>query len=120
MIDLGFLNLILIIANNAFGFREPDNLDLSALIATGIHRCSTLVVLSSFHSFALVISGSPPPFVPVKSSDPNNFMADFLVNIFVNPFGNLDVDASSNHFVDLVFSLAILFFSNFPALSQCL
>ncbi len=45
MINIGFVNLILIIANNAFGSREPSNPCFSASVAPSSLCFSTSVVL---------------------------------------------------------------------------
>ncbi len=46
------------------------------------------------------MSGSPCLFVSVESSNLSNFIADFLANVLVNPYGDFSVDVSSNFAVD--------------------
>lgn len=57
MIDISFVNLILIIANNSSDSKEPGNPYLSAFHAPG-----------SLHHSASIVSGSPRPSAPVESS----------------------------------------------------
>lgn len=45
MIDIGFINLILIIAENAFGFGKPDNPYFSIFGALGSLGLSAAIVL---------------------------------------------------------------------------
>lgn len=120
MIDISFVNLILIIADNAFDSREFSNPYSSTPGAPGSSRHSVPLTPSSPHSSTPVVFGSPRLSAPVKSSNPSNSMPSFLVDILTNPFGNFSVDASSNLIVDSTPSLAVPSFSNLPVLSQFL
>ncbi len=70
MINIGFVNLIMIIADNASGSGELSN-----------PYPFTSGVLGSPRLFGFVISGSPHPSLPVKSSDLSNCMPDFLADV---------------------------------------
>lgn len=99
MIDIGFVNLILIIADNASGSKKPSNPYLSTLGAPGSLRLS-----------ALIVSGSPHSSAPIQSSEPNNSIANFLADILENLFGDFIVHASPDLAVDLeTFSTLDLF-----------
>lgn len=106
MIDIGFANPILIIANNASGSRELGNLYPSAPGTPGSPRSLTPIVFdSSCFSGSFNLSDS---------------IADFLTNVLVNPFCYFSVYAFSNFAVDLTLSSAILLHSNLSALGQFL
>ena len=96
MINIGFVNLILIIANNASGFKEPGN-----------PYFFTLNTLSSLRSYTFIVSSSPRFSAFVKSSKSSIFMADFSTNVFANSFRDFDVDIFSNFIVDPMFSLIL-------------
>lgn len=107
MIDIGFLNLILIIADNNSGSRKLDIPCLSAPVTPNSSR-----------SFALVRSGSPRFYAPVEFSNPSNFIPDFLTDVLTNPFGDFNVNASSDLAVASVPSFTISFISHLPALGR--
>lgn len=71
MIDIGFVNLILIIADNVSGFGKPGNPCSFAFIMPGSFRSSTLLV-----------SGSCCSSTSVEFFNPSNSMADFLVYVY--------------------------------------
>lgn len=90
MIDIIFVNLILIIADNVSSFKKPSNPYLSTFGAPGSLRPS-----------AFIVSGSPRPSAPIQSSESNNFIANFLAYILENLFSDFVVHASPNLAVDL-------------------
>lgn len=120
MIDIGFINLIFIIADNTSDFKELDNPYLSAIGALGSPRPFTFVVSGISRLFAFIVSDNSHICIPVKFFDSNYFMADFLVDILTNSLDNFSVDTFSDLIVDAVFSFTILFLSNFLAFSQFL
>lgn len=105
MIDIDFVNLILIIADHVSDSEKPENPYFYVLGAPGNPR-----------RFTSVMFGSPRLSALDKSSDPNNFMTDFLADVLSNPFGNFSMDISSNLAVDLVLSPAVFSLSNLPTL----
>lgn len=56
------------------------------------------------------MSGTHHFFASIESFDDSNFIADFLVDVFVNSFGNFGVDATSNLAIDPVLSSIMLLF----------
>lgn len=114
------VNLILIITNNTSGSRELINvyfLDSSTHI---IPYPFAFVVPNSPRSFVFVMSSSHHSFAPIKSFDHRNSIADFLVHVFVNSFGNCGVNATSNLAINPVFSSTIPLFSDLLAFGQFL
>lgn len=107
MIDIGFINLILIIANNVSDSKEPDSSHSSISVAPG-----------SSHSFALIGSGSPHSSTSVKYFDASNSIPDFLADILANSFSNFIVYASFNLAVAPASSSAMTFLSVFPTSSR--
>lgn len=131
MIDVGFVNLIMIIADNTFSSRELYSCCLSISVVPGIFRSFATIGFGSprsffpvapgnFHYSASVRFGSPHPFVPVESSDLSNFIPDFLPNVLANPLRYFSVDVFSDFAIALASSSALLFLFDFPALSQFL
>lgn len=95
MIDISFINLILIIVDNTSGFEEPDNLYpsaldisdclcLSALDMPDNPRFSTFVVSGSPRFSTFIMSNSLCLFSLVRSSNFSNSKPDFLKLNFVN------------------------------------
>ncbi len=109
MIDIDFVNLIFIIADNVSGSGELGNPYSSASGALGSPRPSASVVSNSPHSSA-----------PIESSKPNNSMADFLANVLANPFGDFGIDTSFDLVVDPVLSPTVPSISDLPALGRFL
>lgn len=101
MINISFINLILIIANNASNFKIPCNPYLFAYSA-----------LSSPRPSAPVVSGTSRSSASVKSSDLRNSIADFFVDILANLFGNYGVHVFSDLAVDLVLFPSLFFLSD--------
>ena len=106
MIDIGFVNLILIRLDNTSGFRKSGN-----------PYSSLLGMLSSLRHFAPIMSDSPRFSSFTKFFDPSNFMADFFTNVFIKLFSNFGVNVFSNLAINFMPSLTILFFFNLFALS---
>lgn len=101
MINISFVNIILIIAENTFGFGELGNPYFSAYSAS-----------DNPHYFTLIVFGSLYSFIFVKSSDSSNFMADFFTDILANSFNNFSMDGFSIFVIDLISFFAISFFFN--------
>lgn len=120
MIEIGFVNLILIIADNTSSSREPGNSYLSILGVPGSPRSFAPVTPGSPCPSTLVMSDSPRLSAPVKSFNPNNSMTDFLANVLANHFGDFSINASSNLVVDPTPSLAMSFFSDLPTFDRFL
>lgn len=78
MINIDFINLILIIADNTFGSEKPGNSCPSTSSIPGSSHLFAPVIPSSSHSSTLVVSDSPRPFALIKSFNRTNFIADFL------------------------------------------
>lgn len=76
MININFVNRILIIADNASGPGPRPS--------------------------ALVISGSPRFSTPIKFFKPSNSRADFLADVLANLFGDFGINTSSNLVIDPV------------------
>lgn len=109
MIDIGFVNLILIITDNVSDFGEYGNLYLSVRVTPDSPRLSTFIV-----------SGSPRPSAFIEFFDHSNSMPNFFANILANSFGNFGMDTFSNLVVDLVSPLIMLFLSDLPTLGRFL
>lgn len=75
--NIGFINLILIIADNAPGSREPGN-----------PYFSTPSKPASLCSSSPIMSGTSCSFALVKSSQFSNCMTDFFANIPANLFND--------------------------------
>lgn len=91
MIDIGFVNLILIIADNVSSSEEPGNPYLFAIGA-----------LHSPCISALVVSGSPCSPAFVEFTNFCNSIPNFFAYILANLFSNFSINAFSNLAVDLV------------------
>lgn len=110
--DISFINIILIIVDNASDSRKSDNSYFSALDAPSSPHPFTHIVPGNSYSFTPIIFNNPHLSTLVESFNHSNSMADFLINILTNLFSNFDMDASSNLVVDPMPSPAIPFFSN--------
>ena len=77
MIDIRFINLILIKVNNAFSFKKSGNLHPSTLVTPNNPCSSTFVVPSNIYLSA-----------PIKFSYFSNSISDFFVDILINFFSN--------------------------------
>lgn len=107
MINICFVNLILIMANNASDSGKPGSPCPSAPITSSSYLCSALIGSSCPRSSASIVPGSSCYSASVRSCSlrfsfsakfiyPSNFIPDFFADVLANPFGNLSVDASSN------------------------
>lgn len=116
MIDISFINRILIITDNAFGSRELGNPYPSALVTPGSPHPSVPIIPGSFRSCVPVMSDSLCPSAPIESSNPSNSMADFLIDILANPMSDFGVDAFSDLILDSLPSPAVASLSDLPTL----
>lgn len=125
MINIGFVNLILIIVDNVFGSKESGNLYFFALGMPNSPRFSVSIAPDSLRFFTPIVSGNPYSSTYTMSNSSglstffesfnlNNSIANLFTNILINLFGNFNIDGSSDLAVDLIPSFAIPFFSDLP------
>lgn len=114
MIDISFVNLILIIADNASDSGEPGNPYSSTPDAPDSPHPSATVMPGNSCSSASVIFNRFCPSTFVEFSNPSNSILDPLTNIIANPFGDFSMDAFSDLIIALTPSFAV------PSLSKLL
>lgn len=118
LINIGFVNLILMIVDNVCSSKEPCNPYLSALDTPRSLRPFAPIVPDSSQSSVHIISGNPHLSGLIESFDCGNSMADFFTNVLTNSFGNFGMDPFSNLIVDFMPSLAMFSLSDLSVLSQ--
>ena len=109
MININFVNLILIIVDHTSTSKKPGNPYLFAFDTSSSFRLSVLIIFDSTHLFA-----------SVKSSNPSNSMANFLANVLLNLFCKFGTDVFFNFAINPIPFLTLFSLSDIFALSLSL